>query len=85
MKLHDAGEAPVLLAGGGLVGLSTALAIFGGALVIPQVQDFVVHNPWIATGITGAAALFGGLQKSVSQVLPVAPQLTTQPPAQPIV
>lgn len=56
------------------VGLSTALSIGAGALTIPAVQDFVVSNPNIAATIVGLSALFGGLEKEVSKVLPVPPK-----------
>lgn len=58
------------------MGLSTALSIGVGAMTIPAVQDFVVHNPMIAAGITGLSALFGGLEKAVSVVKPVDPAAT---------
>ena len=64
------------------MGLTTALSIGAGALTIPAVRDFVVQHPVIVAGITGLSALFGGLEKAVSTVLPVAPDAhPTQPVA----
>lgn len=58
------------------VGLTTTLSLGTGALAIPAVRDFVVHNPSIAAVIVGLSSLFGGLEKAVSNVLPVAPEAT---------
>ena|SRR3990167_10749598 len=52
-------------------GLNTLLAVGTGAMLVPDVQQFVVNNPNIVVGLTSLAALFGGLEKEASKVLPV--------------
>jgi len=39
--------------------------------MVPAVRDFVVTNPGITAAVTGLSALFGGLEKEVSKVLPI--------------
>jgi len=56
------------------VGLSTALSLGAGAVMIPAVQDFIIKTPSIAAAIIGLSALFGGLEKEVSKVLPLPPK-----------
>ena len=54
-------------------GLNTLLAVGTGALLVPDVQNFVLNNPNIVVGLTSLAALFGGLEKEASKVLPLPP------------
>lgn len=61
--------------------LSTAIGGGTLALTVPAVKDFVVLHPGIALGISGASAIFAGLEKQLSIILPVAP--ATAAPAAP--
>jgi hypothetical protein len=60
------------------VGLSVLLSVGTASLAIPAVRDLVVAHPEYALGIGGIAALFGGLEKALSQVLPVTPAKPTE-------
>ena len=56
------------------MGLASALGLGTLALTIPSAREFVLGNPAISAGIVGLSSLFGGLEKALSKVQPVAPK-----------
>lgn len=54
-------------------GLTALLALAGVSMAFPQAQAFLMGNPAIIAAIGGLSALFGGLEKTISGVLPVKP------------
>lgn len=53
------------------VGLSVILGLAGAAVAVPGFQEILISNPQVVAFVAGGAALFGGLEKAVSRVLPV--------------
>lgn len=53
------------------MGLAAVLGLVSTAALVPGFGDILLANPQVGAVITGGAALFGGLEKALSRVLPV--------------
>lgn len=53
------------------VGISTLLALLGGGLLVPEVNQFLTQNPQGVAIVAGLSGLIAGIEKELSKVLPV--------------
>lgn len=53
------------------------ITLFGGALLIPAVREFVLSNTAILMGLNTVGALVAGLEKKIQEIRPVEPVAVT--------
>lgn len=74
--VYEVGADGSALKRGWKTALSTVLALVGGALLIPQVKDFVFDHSTIVAVIAFGSAFFSALEKKLQDVLPHVPAPT---------